>query len=83
MNSLAFMVFSVLVVLVFFGIGITCMAIWFKSFAKTREILRSPTEHWSVKGAIYYGAYFAIFIVSSVFISFVVIIAYILWSGIV
>jgi len=81
MNEIGFIIFSILVVLTFFGISISCIAIWFKSIKKTKEILKSPNEHWATKMAIYYGIFFTIFITFSVFISFVIGLALVLWSG--
>ena len=71
MQTLPYMVFIIFILLIFFGISISCVVIWFKSFKKTKEILRDPNQHWSIKLAIYYGIYFTIFLLLSVFVSLI------------
>ena len=82
MNELLYLVLILFVFVIFFGLSVSCVVIWFKSFKKTQEILRNVNEHWSVKLAIYYGIFFSIFLVVSIFISLVVAVAFALWSGV-
>lgn len=76
------MVFGTLVILVFFGVSISAIAIWVKSFAKTKEILKDLNKHWSFKAFIYYGIFFTIFIIFAVFISLVVGLALLLFGAV-
>ena len=80
MDSISFFIFFVIAILIFFGISISAIIVWVKSFKKTKEILKNPNEHWSLKGFIYYGIFFTIFIVFSVFISLVVGMSLFIWG---
>jgi len=76
--NLPLAVFGILTVLVFFGVSISAVAIWIKSFQKTKEIMKDPNKHWSFKAFVMYGAYFTYFMVAAVFISLVVCLALII-----
>ena len=80
MNGVSFFIFFTFVILIFFGISISAIIVWVKSFKKTREILKNPNEHWSFKGFIYYGIFFTIFIVFSVFVSLVIGLGLFVWG---
>ncbi len=80
MNSVSFFIFFTFVILIFFGISISAIIVWVKSFKKTKEILKNPNEHWSLKGFIYYGIFFTIFIVFSVFVSLVIGLGLFVWG---
>ncbi len=80
MNELFVFIFYVFIIIIFFGISITSISIWIKSFAKTKEILKDPNKHWSFKAFIYYGIFFSIFITFIVFLSMVIGLAMFMWS---
>jgi hypothetical protein len=80
MDGISFFIFFTFVILIFFGISISAIIVWVKSFKKTKEILKNPNEHWSLKGFIYYGIFFTIFIIFSVFVSLVVGLGLFIWS---
>lgn len=80
--SLPWAVFGTLVILVFFGISISAVIVWIKSFKKTREILQDVNQHWSFRAFIYYGIFFTIFICFAVFISLVVGLALFLFGAV-
>ena len=80
MNSVSFFIFFTFVILIFFGISISAIIVWVKSFKKTKEILKNSNEHWSLKGFIYYGIFFTIFIVFSVFVSLVIGLGLFVWG---
>ena len=71
----SFIFFSTLMVIVFFGITISAITFWIKSALKTKEILKDPQRHWSVKMFVYYGIYSSIFIVAAIFLSLVALVA--------
>jgi len=80
MSEVQFFIFFLFVVLIFFGISISAVTTWIRSFAKMKEILKDPNKHWSFKGFIYYGVFFTIFITFSVFVSLVVGMGIWIWS---
>ncbi len=71
----SFIFFSTLVVIIFFGITVSAITFWIKSAQKTKELLKDPQKHWSVKMFVYYGIYSSIFIIAAVFLSLIALIA--------
>jgi hypothetical protein len=80
MDGLPFFIFFTFTIITFFGISITAVTIWVKSTKATKSILKDPNTHWSLKGLIYYGIFFSIFIGAAVFISLIIGLAIFLWS---
>ena len=80
MNSLPFFIFFVALILTFFGISITAVIVWIKSFPKIKEILRDVHKHWSLRMFIYYGIFFSVFVIFCVFVSMVVGLGIFVWS---
>lgn len=67
--TLAATVFTILIILIFLSISMTAVLFWIKAdFNKIKD----SNVHWSRKAFVYYGIFFTIFIVSAIFISFVV-----------
>ena len=80
MDSISFFIFFILVIFVFFGVSISAQIVWIKSFKKSKQILQDLNQHWSFKAFIYYGIFFTILIIFSVFISLVVGLSLFIWS---
>jgi len=76
--DIMFIVLTLLTFVTFFGISITAIAFWLKT---PKVKLNSKDLHWAFKGLIYYGIFFTIFIVSSVFLSFIVLLAFVINGG--
>ncbi len=81
MEGLPFFIFFTLAILTFFGISISAVVVWIKSTKETKSILKDASKHWSLKGLIYYGIFFSIFMAFTVFVSMVIGLAIFLWSG--
>ena len=81
MEGLPVFIFFTLLIFTFFGLSISAVIIFIKSSKDTKSILKDVNKHWSLKAVIYYGIFFSIFIVFSVFMSLVVLLAHFLWSG--
>lgn len=79
--NLPLQVFLTSVVIMFLVFSVYASIIWMQNTPKLIEIMRNKnSSHWSYRATIYYGIAFAIFVVSSVFISFVVFLAMKIWS---
>lgn len=82
MDQLPMQVFLTSVVLIFLAFSVYSTVIWLQSTPKLKTILNKTSEtHWSYRWTIYYGIAFAIFLVASVFISFVVFLAIRVWGA--
>lgn len=81
MEGLPFFIYFTLTILTFFGISISAVIVWIKSAKETKSILKDVNKHWALKGLIYYGIFFSIFIAFSVFVSMVIGLAIFLWGA--
>ena len=72
-------IFLNLLVLIFIGFSVYSIIIWLKSTPKLGEILKDHNKHWSLKFVIYYGMFFAMFLVFVVFLSLTRLLTY-LWA---
>ncbi len=68
--TLVTIIFYILWILLFFAASIWCMQV---ALIKSKEFIKN--QHWFVKLQWWYGLWFSIFLVGSIFFSFVVLTA--------
>jgi len=79
--SLPLTIFLTAFGIIFLGVSVYCVGLWLRSVKGLKTLLEDQMQHWSLKLAIYYGIAFFIFLVSSVLMSFVVLLAITIWRG--
>lgn len=81
MTTLPAIVFYTACLILFLCFSGWATIIWFQNQPQMKSILSDPNRHWSYKATIYYGLAFAIFLITAVFISFIVSLSFIIWKG--